>query len=86
MQLRILTLNLWGVRYLAKLVDQRIQAFVKHLLDTDINYDIIGLQEVNLSLRTFRFQKFFSYRFGAKQIICTYVNRSRISTRIVTIF
>ncbi|CAF1018825.1 unnamed protein product [Adineta ricciae] len=46
MQLRILTLNLWGVRYLAKLIDQRIQAFVKHLHDTDTKYDIIGLQEV----------------------------------------
>lgn len=58
MQLRILTLNLWGVRYLAKLIDQRIQAFVKHLLDTDTNYDIIGLQEVHLS-SDISFLKFF---------------------------
>lgn len=46
MQLRILTLNIWGVHYVAKLIPQRIQALIQHLLDSDTDYDIIGLQEV----------------------------------------
>ncbi|CAF1252534.1 unnamed protein product [Adineta steineri] len=46
MQLRILTLNIWGVRYLAKLIDERLQALVTHLINPEANYDIIGLQEV----------------------------------------
>jgi len=47
MQLRILTLNIWGVHYIAKLISQRIQALVEHLNTPEANYDIIGLQEVN---------------------------------------
>jgi exonuclease III len=46
MQLRILTLNIWGVHYLAKLINQRIQALINHLISPEANYDIIGLQEV----------------------------------------
>jgi len=47
MQLRVLTLNIWGVHYLAKVIGQRIQALVNHLINPETNYDIIGLQEVN---------------------------------------
>ncbi len=47
MQLRVLTLNIWGVHYLAKLIDQRIEALAKHLISPEGNYDIIGLQEVS---------------------------------------
>jgi hypothetical protein len=47
MQLRVLTLNIWGVHYLAKVINQRIQALVNHLINPETNYDIIGLQEVN---------------------------------------
>ncbi|UJR30495.1 hypothetical protein I4U23_018027 [Adineta vaga] len=46
MQLRILTLNIWGVHYVAKFINQRIQALIEHLTNPDVNYDIIGLQEV----------------------------------------
>ncbi|CAF1118727.1 unnamed protein product [Adineta steineri] len=46
MQLRVLTLNIWGVHYVSKLISQRIQALIEHLIDPDTNYDIIGLQEV----------------------------------------
>jgi hypothetical protein len=46
MQLRVLTLNIWGVHYLAKLINQRIQALINHLISPEGNYDIIGLQEV----------------------------------------
>ncbi|CAF0893429.1 unnamed protein product [Adineta ricciae] len=46
MQLRVLTLNIWGVHFIAKLIDQRIQALVEHLTNLDVDYDIIGLQEV----------------------------------------
>lgn len=48
MQLRVLTLNIWGVHYVAKLIPQRIQALIQHLLDPDTDYDIIGLQEVKI--------------------------------------
>ncbi len=47
MQLRILTLNIWGVHYISKLIHERIQALIEHLLNPYTNYDIIGLQEVN---------------------------------------
>ena len=47
MQLRILTLNIWGVHYIAKFINQRIQALIDHLINIDTNYDIIGLQEVH---------------------------------------
>ena len=47
MKLRVLTLNIWGVHYMAKFIDQRIQALIKHLISPEGNYDIIGLQEVN---------------------------------------
>jgi exonuclease III len=47
MQLRILTLNIWGVHLMAKLIKQRIQALINYLLSPEANYDIIGLQEVN---------------------------------------
>jgi hypothetical protein len=46
MQLRILTLNIWGVHFISKLINQRIQALIEHLTNLDTNYDIIGLQEV----------------------------------------
>jgi hypothetical protein len=47
MQLRVLTLNIWGVHYIAKFIKQRIEALINHLLSPEGNYDIIGLQEVN---------------------------------------
>jgi hypothetical protein len=47
MQLRILTLNIWGVHFISKFINQRIQALIEHLKNPDTNYDIIGLQEVN---------------------------------------
>jgi exonuclease III len=54
MQLRILTLNIWGVHYIAKSIHQRIQALVKHLISPEADYDIIGLQEVrNKSIRIY---------------------------------
>ncbi|CAF3484120.1 unnamed protein product [Rotaria sp. Silwood1] len=46
MQLRILTLNIWGVHYISKFINQRIQALIEHLINPDTNYDIVGLQEV----------------------------------------
>ena len=46
MQLRILSLNIWGVHYISKLIPQRIEALIEHLLGPNANYDIIGLQEV----------------------------------------
>lgn len=46
MQLRVLTLNIWGVHYMAKSIHKRIQALTNHLNSPDANYDIIGLQEV----------------------------------------
>ncbi len=48
MQLRVLTLNIWGVHYVSKLIHERIQALIEHLVDPDTDYDIIGLQEVNM--------------------------------------
>ena len=47
-ELCVLSLNIWGVRYISKCIDQRIQAFIEHLLDPQTKYDIIGLQEVNI--------------------------------------
>lgn len=47
MQLRILTLNIWGVHFVSKFIKQRIQALIEYLKDPDTYYDIIGLQEVN---------------------------------------
>jgi hypothetical protein len=47
MQLRILTLNIWGVHYIAKFINRRIEALIEHLKHSDTNYDIVGLQEVN---------------------------------------
>ena len=55
MQLRVLTLNIWGVHFVAKLIDQRIQALVEHLTNPDVDYDIIGLQEVKEFLKLFYF-------------------------------
>ncbi|CAF2401120.1 unnamed protein product [Rotaria sp. Silwood2] len=46
MKLRVLTLNIWGVHYVAKLIDKRIQALINHLISPEGDYDIIGLQEV----------------------------------------
>jgi hypothetical protein len=59
MQLRVLTLNIWGVHYLAKLIKQRIQALINHLISPEANYDIIGLQEVNEK----KFLKIFFFVF-----------------------
>ena len=46
MRLRVLTLNIWGVRYIAKFINQRIQALIEHLNSPEGDYDIIALQEV----------------------------------------
>jgi sphingomyelin phosphodiesterase 2 len=46
MQLRVLTFNIWGVHYISKFINQRIQALIEHLTKLDHQYDIIGLQEV----------------------------------------
>ena len=46
MQLRVLTLNIWGIHYISKFVQQRIQALIEHLVHPDTKYDIVGLQEV----------------------------------------
>ena len=46
MQLRVLSLNIWGVHYVAKLIPERIQALIEHLTSPEADYDIIGLQEV----------------------------------------
>ncbi|CAF3175966.1 unnamed protein product [Rotaria socialis] len=46
MQLRVLTLNIWGVHYIAKFINRRIEALIEHLKHSDTNYDIVGLQEV----------------------------------------
>jgi sphingomyelin phosphodiesterase 2 len=48
MQLRVLTLNIWGVRYVSKFIDRRIQALIEHLTNIDTNYDIVALQEVTI--------------------------------------
>ena len=53
MQLRVLSLNVWGVRYVAKFLDQRLQALAEHLSDPENNYDIVGLQEVSRFRRSF---------------------------------
>ena len=47
MQLRVLTLNIWGVHYVAKFIQPRIKALIEHLVNPDTDYDIIGLQEVS---------------------------------------
>ena len=49
MQLRVLSLNIWGVRYIAKFIDQRLKAIIEHLTDPETDYDIVGLQEVNIA-------------------------------------
>ena len=60
MQLRVLSLNVWGVRYIAKFIDQRLQALIEHLSHPDTHYDIVGLQEVSASLKLlFPFKKDF---------------------------
>jgi hypothetical protein len=64
MQLRILTLNIWGVHYMAKLIGQRIQALINHLLSPDANYDIIGLQEVSKNKRINILYYVFLYLIG----------------------
>ncbi|CAF1149574.1 unnamed protein product [Rotaria magnacalcarata] len=46
MKLRVLSLNIWGVHFMAKLIDKRIQALINHLNSPEVDYDIIGLQEV----------------------------------------
>ena len=52
MQLRVLSLNIWGVHYVAKLIPERVQALIEHLTSSDADYDIIGLQEVNQQFST----------------------------------
>ena len=56
MHLRILTLNIWGVYYLAKYINKRIQALINHLVNPETNYDIIGLQEVSRDTQIENFQ------------------------------
>lgn len=46
MQFRILTLNIWGVHYVAKNIQLRIDALIRYLRDPENFYDIIALQEV----------------------------------------
>jgi sphingomyelin phosphodiesterase 2 len=58
MQLRVLTLNIWGVRFIAKFIDQRLRALVEHLNDAHNNYDIIGLQEVRRTGEDERIERF----------------------------
>lgn len=57
MQLRVLSLNIWGVHYVSKLIPQRIRALIEHLLNPETDYDIIGLQEVRQT------QRFLLFRF-----------------------
>jgi hypothetical protein len=73
MQLRILTLNIWGVHYMAKVIHQRIQALVTHLISPEGNYDIIGLQEVSENQTNLLFERFLCNRYGVKLIIFIYV-------------
>ena len=49
MELRVLTLNIWGLHYIAKNIQERIQALIKHLNSAEGNYDIIALQEVRIT-------------------------------------
>jgi hypothetical protein len=88
MQLRILTLNIWGVHYMAKLIGQRIQALINHLLSPDANYDIIGLQEVSKNKRiNILYYIFFIFnRYGVKLIMLTSAIKSNLSIPIVIIF
>lgn len=44
--IKVLTLNMWGVPIASKKVKERSQALVEHLLTSD--YDVVGLQEVFL--------------------------------------
>ena len=74
MQLRVLTLNIWGVRFIAKFIDQRLRALVEHLNDANNKYDIIGLQEVRGTGEDGRIEcePNVSSRFGARQTTFTY--------------
>jgi endonuclease/exonuclease/phosphatase family metal-dependent hydrolase len=66
MQLRILSLNIWGVHYVAKYIRQRIQALIEHLNHSDTDYDIVGLQEVSNNQQRPHFIEitFRPYRLG----------------------
>ena len=81
MQLRILTLNVWGVHYIAKLIRPRLEALVAHLTSEEANYDIIGLQEV--SVVEGRFDRAISpcSRSGVKLTISTSEITSKRSIR-----
>ncbi len=46
MQIRILTFNTWGLKFVSKNRELRLQQIAHRLLSTSQNYDIIALQEV----------------------------------------
>ena len=52
-KLKVVTLNFWGIRYLSKDVDFRLNHLIKAINEND--YDIIALQEV------YFFPVFFSH-------------------------
>lgn len=44
--IKLLTFNVWGLKYVSKLRRQRIQGIVTKLLDPSEDYDVVALQEV----------------------------------------
>lgn len=75
-EVRVLSLNVWGVRFIAKFIDQRLQALVEHFKDPKNEYDIVGLQEVRQNFEfsfcfkeKIDFSPFVFFRFGAKKIL-----------------
>lgn len=51
MQLRFLTLNIWGIPFISKSIPERLDALIKHLNSSAGNYDVIALQEVRHNCR-----------------------------------
>ncbi|CAO3571714.1 unnamed protein product [Mortierella alpina] len=45
-ELNVLTLNCWGLKFVAKERQDRLTAIGRYLADASRGYDIVGLQEV----------------------------------------
>ncbi|KAF9410898.1 phospholipase C type enzyme, partial [Podila epigama] len=45
-ELSVLTLNCWGLKFVAKDREERLGAIGRYLADSSLGYDIVGLQEV----------------------------------------
>ncbi|KAF9055920.1 inositol phosphophingolipids phospholipase C [Panaeolus papilionaceus] len=59
-RIRVLSLNCWGLKYVAKVLEQRIEAIAQELSNSD--YDIIALQEIWVFAHYERVQSLVSKR------------------------